>query len=313
MRKKTLIRPVLNELNISLTAYRALFVLGLLIEKPRSRQKIVEMLRLNELTSRYATLETVRVTINTLKAAGCLISRPTTKNGFEYSLISHPFRIEIPKIQLTCLNIVRHNILQLGDWKLILKINDLYEKIVAKTHNDEKITYIKNSEPFRDVDREVLHTLSSSCIKNKEVNIIYNSSQFGLEKLQLVTDKLVCENGRLYLWCYLYKYNSYAYLRVDRIKSISSISLHPKTIKKEVFVAKYVVKGDSITTFKPEEGEKIIERTDKYLLVEASVLNEFKFIQRLLQLGFDFQLISPEYLKEDIICKLRSVKQGYKL
>jgi predicted DNA-binding transcriptional regulator YafY len=49
------------------------------------------------------------------------------------------------------------------------------------------------------------------------------------------------------------------------------------------------------------------------IMVEAEVLNEFKLIQRLFMLGTDFDIISPYSLKRQVISKLKTIKQGYKL
>ena len=124
MSKKHLINSNASELNISLTAYRALLVLGLLMDRPMSREEIVNIFKCNNITSKSSSLDTVRVTINTLKAAGCTISRPTSKNNYKYVLLYHPFRIDISDEQIDCLNKIRNNLVQLSDWKLILDIND---------------------------------------------------------------------------------------------------------------------------------------------------------------------------------------------
>ncbi len=311
MKKRPANSSILSELNISYTAYRALFVLGLLLEKPRSRKELVDLLKMNEITSKYFSLDILRFTMNSLKASGCIITRPNVRNGFVYTLISHPFRIEIPDAQLECLNMLRNNLLQLGDWQLILKINDLYEKIVSKTNNDEKVSYIKISEPFADIDKKILEKLIKSNIKNREISLIYNSARHGMENLRIVADSLICENGRLYLWCYLFKYESFAYLRVDRIKVIESISLYSKPVRAKSYKAQYTVSGDSVVVFREEQNERIIERDDKSILVEVEVINEFKLIQRLMLLGSDFNVVSPDFLKKDIISKLKSIRQGY--
>lgn len=311
MKKKFYLSSNINELNISLTAYRALLVLGMLMERPLSREEIANILKENRITSKSFSLDTVRVTINTLKAAGCRITRPTLKNNYKYTLVSHPFRIEFSNTQLNCLNAIRNNLVQLGDWQLILTINDFYNKIVSKTQSESKMEIIRNAEPLIEIDKNMLKIISESSAKNKELIIDYCSSENGVEELRIIADRIFYEEGRLYLWCYSYKYDSYSYIRIDKIKTIKSISLSAKTINKSSYLATYNVKGDSMLVFKPAQNERIIDQDDKKILVEADVLNEFKFIQRLLLLGTDFSLVSPDLLKKKLISKLKSIKQGY--
>lgn len=311
MKKANSLINDINELNISLTAYRALLVLGLLMENPLSREEIANIFRENKITSKSFSLDTVRVTINTLKASGCRISRPTMKNKYKYSLLFHPFRIEFSDSQLDCLNEIRNNLVQLGDWQLILTINDFYRKIISKTQNESKMEIIQNAEPLYEVDKSILNTIVEGSVKNKELLIEYHSSQNGIEELRVISDRVFYEDGKLYLWCYSYKYDTYSYLRIDKIKAIKSISLHSKVINNTSYIARYFIKGDSMLVFNPAQNERIIEKTDKKILVEADVLNEFKFIQRLLLLGADFSLVSPDSLKKKLISKLKSIKQGY--
>ncbi len=313
MRKKPILSSGANEMNISLTAYRSLLVLGLLMEKPMSRDEIANVFKCNHITSKSFSLDTVRVTINTLKAAGCVISRPTCKNEYKYVLLSHPFRIEISDEQIDCLNQIRKNLSQIGDWQLVLSINDFYNNVVAKTQNESKIELIKNAELLIEIDKTVLKTLSAKSIKNKELIVKYDSPEFGEEELKIIADKIFYEEGKLYLWCYSHKYDSFSYLRVDKIKEVSVVSIASKAIKREEYTVVYKIKGDSFQIFKPEPTERIIERNGSYLVIEALVYNEFKLIQRLLSFGADFYLISPDSLKSKIISKLKTIKQGYVL
>ena len=60
---------------ISLTGYRTLYVLKLLIEKSRSIDELVDLLKSNPYTNKSVSKDTVRLTINTLRSAGCNISK----------------------------------------------------------------------------------------------------------------------------------------------------------------------------------------------------------------------------------------------
>ncbi len=302
-----------RELNISITAYRALLILSLLLEKPLTKEEIVNVLKNDFITSNSYSHDTIRVTLNTLKAVGCMISRPTSKNNYKYILLSHPFGFDLTPEQVKCLSLIRENIVKLGDWQLVLSINDLYQKIAAITKNPCYIEIINNAKPMIEINKEILKSLVEYAQNKNRLLIQYKSVEQGIQELEIIPDKIFYESDKLYLWCYLYKYDSYSYLRVDRIKAIKKSSDLAHIIKKESYKAVYSIKGDAISTFKLQDNEKIIETTPQYILIEAEVVNEFKFIQRLLLFGADFKLLNPSRLKEKLISKLESVKQGYLL
>lgn len=302
-----------KELNISITAYRALLALSLLLEKPLTREEITKAFKDNPITAKSFSLDTIRVTLNTLKAVGCMISRPTSKNNYRYVMFSHPFGFELTEEHIKCLSLIRLNLIHLGDWQLILSTNDLYKKIASITRNINCIEMINNTEPMLDIDKKLLKSLTKYASNKNKIIIEYLSPENGIEDLEIIIDKINYESDKLYILCYSYKYNNYSYLRVDKIKSVKNVSKESHIIKKENYKATYMVKGDSISTFQPVAGEKILEKNQNYILIEAEVTNEFKFTQRLLLFGQDFNLKSPDSLKEKLIRNLQALKQGYSL
>ena len=58
--------------------------------------------------------------------------------------------------------------------------------------------------------------------------------------------------------------------------------------------------------------EKIIKDNKTSMLVEAKVQNEFLFVQRLLLLGMNFKIISPDFFREKLISKIKLIQKGYK-
>lgn len=311
MQDRIAFRKDARELNISITAYRALLILSLLLEKPLSRREIEKALKNDIITSKSFSLDTIRVTLNTLKAVGCVISRPTLKNNYKYILCSHPFGFELTQEQVKCLALIRHNLVNIGDWQLILDINELYKKICSTTKNIYYIESMNNSEPMFDINKELLKAILKCSANKNKMTIEYTSPENGIENLDIIADKVIYESNNLYICCYSFKYNEYTCLRVDKIKSVKEVSLHSHIIEKKEYTAVYKVKGDSVSTYKLIEGEKIIEKTQNYILVEAKVTNEFKFTQRLLSFGQDFLLKSPNELKEKLINKLHLIKHGY--
>ena len=92
--EKLLIHKNTNKTAVSKTGYRALYLLRLLITAPRSREEILAAFERDIVIAKDKKLskDTVTNTINMLKACGCDIKRPNSKNGYKYELVSHPFR-----------------------------------------------------------------------------------------------------------------------------------------------------------------------------------------------------------------------------
>jgi len=76
-------------------------------------------------------------------------------------------------------------------------------------------------------------------------------------------------------------------------------------------MAKYQLKGLQAAIFEPADNEKIIEKTEDGLIVEATVRNKFKFLQKILSLGPDCTIIEPDSLKDELIAKLTSMSKLY--
>ena len=104
-----------NIYKISLTAYRAVKLLELLIEKPCSGDDIIEYFKQDNITENCANKDTLRITLNSLKAVGCQIKRPSVKTNYCYVLENYPFKICLSKENLTILDKIRNNILNMRD------------------------------------------------------------------------------------------------------------------------------------------------------------------------------------------------------
>lgn len=296
---------------ISLTGYRTLFVLRLLLEKSRTIDELIEILSQNELACKSVSKDTIRLTINTLKNAGCNIKRPCRTNGYKYEILSHPFTLDISKEELFSFIKLREEVSKELTLEEVFKLNDLYKKIFSLTENQEIITEIFDTELLYDVDKNILKTLMSKKIRGKQILIKYNSAENGCEELNIVPQKIVYENGKLYLNCFNYKYGCVSVLSVDKILEITSISVQDTQIEEPYYKVVYQVFGSSALDFAPKDYEEIISKDEAFITIKAIVKNEFFFIQRLLLLGADFKIITPTFFKEKLRNKVRAIQGRY--
>lgn len=297
---------------ISITGFRTLLLLISLIEKPRDIDELVDIVKSHSITQKSISKDTVRLTINTLKAIGCEIERPKKSNGYKYELKKHPFILNLSKDDVDSLLLIRERISNELSWEKVLNLNTVYEKIFILTENPEHIRLEKDTRPLSGVDINILQELASSKLDGRKVTLSYNSPKFGIEDISIVPQKLTYENSRLYLWCYSYKYKKTSILDVERIKRIKNVSLSKTSINTDSYDVEYEVFGSSAKTFCAEENEKILKKTQTSIRICAEVTNEFCFIQRLLLFGNEFKIISPYFFREKLINKIKLIQKGYR-
>ena len=142
--------------------------------------------------------------------------------------------------------------------------------------------------------------------------LIYNSPNSGEKEICIKAEKLTHENGSFYLWGYNDELKETLYLRLDRIKSIKTVNIKEKNKINKTFEVKYKLIGNSAFSFVPSESEKILEKNDTYLIVQAKINNKFKFIQNTLSYGSDCIIISPDNIRKEIIFKLKMMAEIHK-
>lgn len=281
------------------------------MDKDCSIDELINILKDNKITNKSTSKDTVRLTINTLKDTGCVIEKPSKLNNYKYKLISHPFVLNISEKELNALIHLRENYTNNINWKEINTINSIYEKIGLLTEKKTQIEIIENTKPLRNIDYKILYEISKPQVIGKKVNITYISPEFGKEDIDIIPRKINYENQKLYLQCFNFKYNSNSTLNIERILKINNINFSNNFELSIEYEVKYKLSGNSLKTFELKDYEKIIEKTNNYIIINAKVSNEFLFIQRILQFGNDFNIISPDFFREKLLEKLKLIKRGY--
>ena len=272
---------------INLTAYRAIKILRMLIEKPCSHSEIIENLKNDEITERSISDDTLRATINSLKAIGCDISRPAPNNNYKYFLNKN-------------------------DWKTVIELNELYNKIGEFSKDNRTKELLNSNKPFLRIRADILEHLRSNDIENKEIIMFYATSCKKQNSIKVKVDKIFCYAGKIYLWVWYYERNKYSYLNTEKIVSIDSIKPVKEDIQPKFYTATYKVYGEDFKTFKKEEEEKVIKTEKDSITVEYEVRSEFKFIQRMLNFGENFEIIEPVYVKKILFDKIKKMFERYK-
>ncbi len=303
--------------NISITAFRILSILNALLTEPLSDDDINNKLQENIEGFRNLSNDSICIYINTLRALGCEILRPSKNTGYKYVLKSHPFKLDLSIDEINTILEIRKYVSTLGNWKLSIEIDDLFNQLISLINPESKKKFLSKKESIlcREINIEnilpELNLIEKYCEQNNDIIIVYDSPTSGEKEICLNAEKLTLENGSFYLWGYNYELNETLYLRLDRIKSIKLIKIKGTTRNKKGIIAVYKLVGISAQSFVPSESEEIIENNDKELIIKTKIKNKFRFMQNILSYGSDCTVISPENIKKDIICRLKMMSDLY--
>lgn len=309
-----------TENNLSKTGYRALFLLLKLMEKPRTREELISLVSQDPILKNDISKDTLTVTINTLRKAGCVIARPTWKSGSKYILRTHPFNTKLTAENINTLQILRDSISTLGDWQLLMNINHLYSKFAHFAPNEECRDLLLYKHALHDIDYKILNELILYIKLKKSVNICYDSPKHGIEEMDFTPENITFENEKLYIWGICQKYDKYCFLRIDRITNVClltsiDIALKLPDTEKDTDCIIYKLKGYSAMMYSENNNEVIIQSDSKSeypLTIKSYPENKFNFFQRMLSYGTDCVITAPKSAQESFLQVLKNIKEGYK-
>lgn len=307
------------ENNISKTGYRALFLLLKLIEGPKTTEELISLVSVDPILKNDISKDTITLTVNTLRKAGCVIIRPTWKSGSKYILKAHPFNRKLTYENIITLQTLRENISTLGDWQLLIHVNKFYAKIAHLAPDADTKDLLLYKHALKDIDYKVLNELILYSKLKKTVNFCYDCPKHGLEDIDFVPEKITFENEKLYVWGYHKKHDTVCFLRIDRISQVcllTDINIEEKCLLPEENTGSitYKLKGYSAMMYSENNNEVIIcsdSKSEYPLTIRAYVNNRFNFFQRLLSYGTDCVIYSPESAKKDFVRILKNIKEGY--
>lgn len=303
--------PEINKKAISLTAYRAIYIVTLLSKSPKSFEELLEAIHDDKFLSKACHKDTITNSINSLRAAGFVIDKPKASNGYKFTLISNPFKFKISQEQADLLHLMRTSLSYQSNYEIIFKLNSVFDKITKLGDCEKYIDTIERSNYFRTIDRKILNKILALCDKKANARIVYNSPINGNEELKVKLEKIVFENNRLYLWLYSYKYNTPGYFRVDKILDIiQDTPNEDENISLTNFV-EYELKGEAAKKFIPKENEIILEKLTDKITIKANVINKFNFFQYIMAFSDNCKILSPDSIKQDFAEHLKNIMEVY--
>lgn len=296
---------------MSFTAFKTLLIFSLLLESPKSYQDIIDYFESHDFINEKISIDTIRVYINSLKRAGCVIAKTKRAEGSKFMLVSHPFELSIPQEQIKIISKVYKTISKTVDIADLVLLEKFLRKIASNVKNEEFHDTLEKISALSGLDINLLEDLLACCRNKKQIVLNYNSPRSGHSDLELICDKLGFENGKLYIYGTSIDFSQSTYLLVSRIINIKEIKLHKNTdIDIEELKIKYEIKAN-IQELQLKDNEKLLNTDNNRILIEAKSSNKFVLKQRVLSFGSACTVLEPEDFRQEIIATLKKMRAEY--
>ena len=300
-----------TELNqISLTGMRAIVLIGLLIEAPRTLEEIREkFIGFNIMEPEHSD-DILRIDLNTLRIMGCDITKANIKTGYKYTLLNHPFSLTITDEEFNVIKKAYKWIKESANIELILEYHELFNKLAEHISDSETRETLYGLSVLKSFDTSIVKTLLEDCRWNRVLQITYHTPTAKENSIKNVSaQKLVFENDKIYLYGFELDNNKSIVLNIKRIVSVLNRENGHENIEVKTRKVKFFLKNFGITRI--EDNESILETNDKGYLVEGAYYNDFIATQRILSFGSECTVLEPEDFKANIIEKLKQMRGVY--
>lgn len=295
---------------VSLTGVRAIVLMTLLIEAPRSLEDIREYFIKLKIMEPEHSDDILRIDLNTLKSIGCEITRAGAKTNYKYKLLKHPFALKLNKEEIVILQKAYKRIKNRSGIELILRYDALFKKLAEYVDNDEVREMLYGISILKNHNIDFIKELIEDCTRNQILTLMYkNPSAKEASEKNIAAQKVVVQNDNIYLYGFDFGKKQSVVLNLKRIKSIIARFAGAGNIETETTNVRFVLKNPDIVDI--GENEQIIETNENGTIIEGKYYNEFFAAQRILSFGSNCTVIEPEDFKQLIIQKLKNMRDVY--
>ena len=319
------------------TAYRIFKLLQWLIQSPLSVEAMNQKFCAEPRIGKPVSTDSIWLYINTLKALGCNIRRPSPRNNFQYVMHSHPFGLSLSEHQLEALSQAKAFAQQRFSRKEMQALDGLLKKIVGYSVCDnpqaliEQLFARSRSFDYGELSHHV-EALEAAIEQQGLVQLTYLSPKYGEEQFQFLPVALFYDQGVVYLRGERPEFEHPSTLRVDRLVRVSAATdpvvrdhlLGRQALKTEVRLHILAPSPGAFDGFGLSENQGVYQEQLRWVepLTEDSEtlpyyevvlqVREFFFVkQRLLLCGLPFRIFGPERLRDDLRQTLESMRQFY--
>lgn len=297
---------------ISLTGARAIALIGLLIEEPRSLEEIKQAFIEYKLMEESGSYDVIRIDINTLRTMGCEITRADSKTDGKYVLTRHPYELKFKKDEINIVKRIYRKLKEEFDIKTLLEYDKLFKKLANYIGDQEIKDQVLGISILSSKNTDMIYQLLDDCKEKKILELVYkspNSNNASTKKVAL--NELVYKNDKLYLYAYDLNKQEAVTLNIDRILEILSREddKEGRTGDFKPITIKFRLKDFGVNGL--EDCESIIEIDKDEYIILGNYHNEFVAMQRILSFGSNCTILSPDKFKNQLIETLKSMKEAY--
>ncbi len=304
--------PTESKPNFSISAYRVLFILKLLVEeKALSFHELNERLSENPAINRGFNGETITKYMNTLRHLGCAIPKANIQQNYQYRLIQTPFSFQTSDEEIAVLNRLLEILTLEADDEYYKAYQKLLQKISWSIADNEKLDQLLNVNLNNPDDqliekRKKLSYYRQLCQDGQALELTYTYTD-GQETTLIIEPKRITEINQIF---YLLATDRKAYqkvkLNINAISKIKQLPFKVKPANRKTNVI-FELNGKLAQNYRLYPDEIYKEHTDNRAEVKASIHDTEVFLNRLLKYGQKCQIISPEHLRQEMQEKIEKL------
>lgn len=317
--------------SLNSTAYRIFKLLQWLIESPLTVPELNQKFLEDANIGKRVSTDTVWLYINTLKALGCVIRRPSPRNGFCYEMVSHPFGLNLDERQLETLAQAKVTAQQHFTHQEMLTLDGLLRKVVGQGGYSQQPELVDNLfQQSRSLDSQEcrlrVEQLESAILAEDLLQVTYLSPLKGEEQFSFLPESIFYRQGVIYVRGERPEYPEPSNLRLDRMISVQPLrdeSLRNglrlrQAVKTEVILQVFVDSPHQFQGFSLDPDQGVYQETrlwvdgsKPYYEVRLLIRDSFYLKQTLLSMTVPFAILAPTGFREEFASTLRSMLDFY--
>ena len=296
---------------MSFTGFKSILIFKLLLDGPKSYEELKWFIENHEYLNETISKDTLRIYLNSLRKVGCNISKNNIDGVIKYSIDNHPLQISFSDKQIKSILKVFKAISKSIDVDDLISLQQFFNKISEHVSNEDLKIKLKNISPLNNINPELIKELMVYARQNAEITVSYASPNSGTKNITILVDKLLINNGKLYVCGINSEHANYASFLVTRILSVVNVNINKKSLEIPEFVVGYEYTKEDNVNFELLPNEKIIKVEGNKYYIELTSKDKFGTIQRLMYHAGNCKVLYPESIKNEVISNFKKMKEGY--
>lgn len=315
--------------SFNLTAYRILKILLWLQQEPLTLDMINSRFDTDPLIDKTLSQDSIGLYLNTLKAIGCEITRPTATNGYQYELKYHPFSYELTPEHIGFFQQVLQQLSTLTSQQIGFEdyihfyqwINTVIENCsnLNKQHLTEEILGITLTMPYKQL-ATVVADMRQAITKQQVLDVTYLSPTQNAIRKTFLPIRFHHNRGMFYVMGSTADNTDLTMLRLDRVltytNSVDASKIAAELNNKYLADKTYIIRllnalPQHYLAFNENDTVLVDPDNNKHLIVKLESDNPFLLQQHLLKLGFNFQVLYPTTWQNNVLKDLKAMDEVY--